>query len=146
MICSGQRLALAIWQRFKSVYQLLDFNRDPLEMKQAVLDEPENIQINGQNSLSQRMENRVNSLNSDNTAIFQIGSDMSAVQDHQGKFAGKFSDSPLKNSKPAICLRDYGISVLYHNSHHRPRLDPSLRRYVPSSEWGNSTHTISGAD
>ncbi|GBM60610.1 hypothetical protein AVEN_83546-1 [Araneus ventricosus] len=28
MICSGQRLALAIWQRFKSVYQLLDFNRN----------------------------------------------------------------------------------------------------------------------
>ncbi|GBN75890.1 hypothetical protein AVEN_101835-1 [Araneus ventricosus] len=28
MKCSGQRLALAIWLRFKSVYQLLDFNRE----------------------------------------------------------------------------------------------------------------------
>ncbi|GBN48372.1 hypothetical protein AVEN_150674-1, partial [Araneus ventricosus] len=37
---------------------------------------------------------------------------MSAVQDLQGKFAGKFSGSALKNSKPAICLRDYGINVL----------------------------------
>ncbi|GBN40699.1 hypothetical protein AVEN_182431-1, partial [Araneus ventricosus] len=41
-----------------------------------------------------------------------IGSDMSAIQDLPGKFTGKFSRSTLKNSKPAICLRDHGIDVL----------------------------------
>ncbi|GBN35474.1 hypothetical protein AVEN_165529-1 [Araneus ventricosus] len=48
----------------------------------------------------------------DNTAVFQIGSDMSAIQDLQGKFTGRFSGSTLKNSKPEICLRDYGIDAL----------------------------------
>ncbi|GBM03517.1 hypothetical protein AVEN_95409-1 [Araneus ventricosus] len=34
------------------------------------------------------------------------------------------------------------LSCAIENSHHWPRSNPSRRRYVPSSEWGNSTHTI----
>ncbi|GBN71396.1 hypothetical protein AVEN_179080-1 [Araneus ventricosus] len=48
----------------------------------------------------------------DNTAVFQIGTNMSAIQDLEGKFTGKFSGSTLKKSKPAICLRDHGIHMV----------------------------------
>ncbi|GBN74035.1 hypothetical protein AVEN_18035-1 [Araneus ventricosus] len=51
-------------------------------------------------------------LNHDNTAVFQIGTNMRAIQDLEGKFTGKFSGSTLKKSKPAIPLRDHGIDVL----------------------------------
>ncbi|GBL83966.1 hypothetical protein AVEN_100850-1 [Araneus ventricosus] len=29
-----------------------------------------------------------------------------------------------------------------HNSHHRPLPNPCRRRYVPSSEWSDSTHSV----
>ncbi|GBO33876.1 hypothetical protein AVEN_167718-1 [Araneus ventricosus] len=42
----------------------------------------------------------------------QIGSDMSVVQNLQGKFTGKFPSFAFKNSKLTICLRDHGSNVL----------------------------------
>ncbi|GBN98668.1 hypothetical protein AVEN_101692-1 [Araneus ventricosus] len=64
-----------------------------------------------------------------NTEIFQIGSDMSAVQNLQGKFAGKFSGSALKNSKHGICLRDHGINAL-GKIKFSVKDDPKIRDYI----------------
>ncbi|GBM07492.1 hypothetical protein AVEN_100700-1 [Araneus ventricosus] len=58
---------------------------------------------------------------------------MSAIQDLQGKFTGKFSGSTLKKSKPAISLRDHGIDVL-GKIKFGAKDDPKIKRCsVPSA-------------